>query len=341
VNLSERRSAHLLFGEELALGEIEPAAYDIAEVAVAVRDRPVPSKLSRVLQRVAVKRGSLTYAAASAAPMIAARSAVLGAAAPGPPRLLVRVDGFPHAQAWDDPARVGTERYRRFHEILREYEIPYLLAVLPHIPRQHLDPAASDWRHLDGDELALLSQLRDDGVAFALHGLDHRTVTTDPRRHSELAGREPEELIERLDRAGAALGQHGILPDVFVAPFDRFEAGQYRLLAERFAVVCGGPQSVPLIGWHPTPLWRGGAVYLPSYAPLYDHAGPISAAVRRLAEQQAALWVPIVLHWDWEADTGWDDLIALCGAMRGLARPWDEFLAAVRASATASPTASR
>jgi len=293
VTPAERRSAALLFGEELALGSVRAEELDMPQVEEAVRDRSIPSRLSRRFQQSAVKRGSLSYEAASVAPMLAARRAVLGDRADGPPRLLVRVDGFPHAQAGE------------FHEILREHEIPYLVAVWPHVPRD------DGWRYLDTGELELLATLRDDGVAFGLQ---------------ESLGGEPAELTERLDRAEAALAQHGVLPDVFVPPGNRFDPSEYQLLAKRFAVVTGGDETVARFGWHPTPLWRGETVYVPAYAPPGDRAD----AIRRLAEQQAALWVPVVLQWDDE------DLIALCAQMRGLARPWDEFLAAVRASELAA-----
>ncbi len=275
---AERRSAALLFGEELALGTVDPGALDVPEVEQAVRDRPVPSWVARRVQEAAVRRGSLTFEATSVAPMLAARRAVLGAGADGPPRLLVRVDGVADA---------------RFHEIVRAHEIPYLVAVT-------------------GDDPALLAMRHTDGVAFGLQ--------------ATLEG-DPDELTERIDRAEAALLRRGVLPDVFVPPHDRFGPSQYHLLAKRFAVITGGDQSVARFGWHPTPLWRGDAVYLPAYAPPSD----LAAAVRRLAEQQAALWVPAVIA----ADLDLDDLVALCVQLRGLARPWDEFLAAVRASALA------
>ncbi len=330
----ERRSAALLFGEELALGTVTLDRLDIPEVVEAVRERPIPSRVARTMQRAAVKRGSLTFDAGSVGPMLAARSAVLGAeAAAGPPRFLVRMDEFPHAQAWDRPDRYGTDGFLRFHEILTEHEIPYLLAVLPHVSRDYLDPTKDEWRHLDTDEIKVLERLRDAGnVSFGLHGLDHRTRDINPRKHSELCGRPIDELEERLDRGRAALTQHGIEPDVFVAPFNRFDARQYESLASRFRVVTGGPESIALLGWHPSPLFRGQAVYLPSYAPLYDHAHAVAPAAARLIEQDAALWIPIVLHWGWESDAGWDELIALCQVLRGYAHHWDEFLSAVRAT---------
>ncbi len=114
MNETERRSARLLFGEELALGELSAEWLTRADVAEAVRDRPVPSRVGRWLQRRALARGDLAYEHFSVAPMLAARSAVLGERAAGPPRFLVRVEDGDDA----------------LHELLRTFEVPFLSPVL-------------------------------------------------------------------------------------------------------------------------------------------------------------------------------------------------------------------
>ncbi len=96
--------------------------------------------------------------------------------------------------------------------------------------------------------------------------------------------------------------------------------------------MCGGPESVGLVGFQPTPVWRGEAVYLPAYHPLYGHARDVLGPVRRLIDGQAALWTPVVLHWGWEADEDWKALERLVAALAPHAAHWDEFLGAVRES---------
>ena len=115
-------------------------------------------------------------------------------------------------------------------------------------------------------------------------------------------------------------------------PFNRFDAEQYPALAERFSVVCGGPETVALLGFHATPLWRGDAVYMPAYAPLYDRAAGVEAGVRRLVEREPGVWAPVALHLPWEAEDGWSDLERLADQMAPYAASWDDFLAAVDAS---------
>lgn len=302
-------------------------------VRSAVRSRPYPSRPVRFLQRVERKLGRLDYERAVADPLDAARHAVLGSAAPAPPRFLVRVDEFPHALAWDQPAERGTERYRRFHAIMAGAGVPYLIAVLPRVSHAPLDPRERRWRALEEDEQALLGELPADGVTFALHGLDHRTRFSSPRRHSELCGLNPAATESLIDTGLAELAPLGVSPQVFVPPYNRFDAQQYDVLARRFAVVCGGPESVGLLGFQRTPMWRGDAVYLPSYHPLYGHAREVMPTAQRLIQRRAGLWAPIVLHWAWEDREDWTALQRLLEVIAPYCARWEDFLAAVGASA--------
>jgi len=333
LGASERRSARLLFGPELAAGRVREG--DLAHPAVrrAVRARGVPAAPVRTLQRVAQRLGRLDYERACAAPLDAARRAVLGAAAAGPPRVLVRVDEFPHYRAHDDPERFGTTAFEGFHAMLAERGIPYLVAALPTLAHAPLDPAARGGRRLRADEVATLRRIQAEGVTLGVHGYDHRTRRADPRRHSELAGLDAAALTARLDAAEAALAQHELpRPRVFVAPYNRFDARQYGALAHRYDIVCGGPESVRAIGFRRTPLWYGEAVYLPSYAPVYGRAREIAPALRRLLAGGRALWVPVVLHWGWEAEDSFAALGELAELLRTCAARWEDFLAAVHAS---------
>ncbi len=301
-------------------------------VRSAVRSRSCPPRPVRVLHQVQRKLGRLDYERAVVDPLDAARHAVLGPAAPAPPRFLVRVDEFPHYLAWDDPERYGSERYRRFHALMAGAGVPYMVAVLPRVSHAALDPRESRWRSLENDERSLLRELPADRVTFGLHGLDHRTRHASPRRHSELCGLGVAATETLIDDCLDELAPLGISPQVFVPPYNRFDAEQYDVLARRFAVVCGGPESLGLLGFQRTPVWRGEAVYLPSYQPLYGHAREILPAARRLIERRAGLWAPIVLHWGWEADEDWQALERLLEAIAPYAADWEDFLAAVRAS---------
>jgi hypothetical protein len=323
-----RRSAALLVGSGAP-----PQAARHPLVARAVRSRRVPVAPLRIAQRLAMKRGRVGYLQDSLEPMARARRAALGQEGAGPPRLLVRVDEFPRAGAYDDPGTVA--EMMRFHEILHGAGVPYLVAVTPRVARDYLDPAGGVSRPLRDDEAEALGRLAADGVAFALHGWDHRTRRAEPRRHSELCGLDPGEAGALLDEGLSVLAGLGVAAPVFIPPFNRFDAAQYDAMARRFEVVCGGPETVALLGFHATPLWRGDAVYLPAYPPLYDRADAVADGVRRAVERRPGVWTPLALHLPWEADDGWGALESLAPLMAPYAARWDDFLAEAAASRAA------
>ena len=287
-------------------------------------DDGTPTLPRRLLQALALKRGWMRWDA---------RLVRTGEAA-GPPRVLLRVDELPHARAFDSAGRFGTDAFRRFHAVLAEAGVPYLLAITPRVSRDYLDPAVEEWRPLEDAEVETMRELAAEGVVFALHGLDHRTRHASPRRHSELCGLGSAATEERIDAALRSFAELGLETPVFVAPFNRFDADQYDVLARRFDVVCGGPESVRLLGFGMTPAWRGEAVYLPSYPPLYGHAAEVAGEVERLAALETALWAPATLHWGWELEDDFDSLRRLCQALSGRAIPWSELLAAMESSHT-------
>lgn len=330
TDLDAARTARLLLDAEVQAGLVDADAVADPAVLDAIRPRPVPPPPRRWAQDVRRKLGRLDYDG----PLLAARRAVLGDRAQAPPRFLVRVDELPHYKAWDEPARFGSDGFRRFHEILTEAGVPYLVAVLPRVSRAPLDPRATESRPLTDEEAMLLREVAaHDAVALALHGHDHRTRFSDPRRHSELCGLAPRETAALLDDALAELEAHDVArPRTFVAPYNRFDARQWPALSERFAIVGGGPEGIRQIGFQRAPQWRGEAVYLPAYAPFYGHARDVLPAAARAIKAQTGLWTPLVLHWGWEAEAGWEDLRRLCERIAPHAVRWQAFEAAVERS---------
>jgi Uncharacterized protein conserved in bacteria (DUF2334) len=322
-----QRSARVVFADELRAGRVVERDLNRPEVASAVATRPVPPAPVRRLQRLAMKRGVFDFERRNLGPLNAARRAVLGPDAAGSPRFLVRVDEFPLAGAYEQSDR-REDDFARFHSILTEAGIPYLIAVSPGVARDYLNPAGAESRPLSDRELATLEDLRHAGVGFALHGFDHRTHDPRARHRSELVGLNDGALSDLLDLGSERLAQAGIHPRVFAPPFNRFEARQYHELARRYDVVCGGPESVPLFGFHRTPLARGEAIYVPAYSPFYGRSREVAAAAERAIAAQVALPIPVVLHWSWEADADWADLRRLVRRLAGHARPWDELLTA-------------
>ncbi len=294
----------------------------------------MPGRAARTAQQVLFKVGLLGYERHVQRPLATVRASVLGSVATSArQRFLIRVDEFPHYRAWEAGGPFGVGAYERFHETMRAAGLRYMIAVLPRVSRDPLDPAGRQSRPLLADEARMLARLRGDGVAFGLHGLDHRTRHASPRRHSELCGLDLQATERLLDRGMAELAAHDIHPRVFVPPYNRFDAAQLPILARRFAVLCGGPESIGLIGFHPGPQWRGETVYLPSYPPFYGTAAEVLPAARRAIERGTGLWTPIVLHWEWEARDEYRSLAQLAALIAPYAADWEDFLAAVQRSA--------
>jgi hypothetical protein len=330
------RNARLLFAAELASGALADPPPLTGEVLRRVRTRRVPPRPWRMAQQVRYKLrgrpGGLDYVNGVLSPQAAARRAVLRAGAAAPPRFLVRVDEFPHAGAWDEGGRFGTEAYERFHEIMADAGVPYLVAVLPRVNRAPLEPAVREARALSDTEVAMLRRLSREGVSFALHGLDHSTRHSSPRRHSELCGLTVAQTEALLDEGLGELARYDVRPEVFVPPYNRFDAAQLAPLARRFKVVCGGPESIGLLGFQGGPQWRGDTVYLPSYMPFYGRAGQLLDPVARAIDLAQGAWVALVLHWGWEAEAGWRDLERLAALLAPCAAPWGELDAAIERS---------
>ena len=127
---------------------------------------------------------------------------------------------------------------------------------------------------------------------------------------------------------------------MFVPPYNRFDASQYDVLSRRFKVVCAGPESIGRMGFQSTPQWRGESVYLPAYSPFYGHAAEVLPAVEHAIEACWGIWVPIVLHWGWEADAGWADLERLVSVLAPYAVAWEDFIDAVEDSEDGDPVRS-
>ena len=306
----------------------------VAEVLRVVRTRPVPSWPERMRQRIAMKRGRLGYEHDWLEPVVAARRAAFGAGADGPSKLLVRVDEFPYYSGYDD-TKFGYEASRRFHSVMAEAGVDYLLSVVPQWTHQPLSPDANGGRPLDDRDLELIERMHADGVVFGQHGVTHRTRFSAPRRRSELSGLDRSALGALVDKGRRELEAAGITPRVLVPPFNTFDAEQWPVLASRYDVITGGPESVLRLGFHGGPQWRGDAVYLPCYEPLYAKAEVVLGAVERLLERQVGTWVPVALHMGWEIEDDFAGLARLARRIAPYAASWRDFLHTVDASRTA------
>jgi peptidoglycan/xylan/chitin deacetylase (PgdA/CDA1 family) len=292
----------------------------------------IPPPLLGDLQRLRSKLDPARSAAASLDPSVDARRALLGPAAEGPPRVLLRVDEYPYATSLDRPDAYGLEPSTRFHAVLAAAGIPYLMAIVPQLVHEPLNPDASGGRPLNDEELGLIRQMAADGVTFAAHGLTHRTRDANPRRRSEFRGLTAAQAVEFADESLRLLGEAGLHPRVFVPPFNRLSPEHYHALAARFDVVTGGPESIALMGPQPSPRWLGDAVYFPCYTPLYGRAREVRTELERIVAQRPGTWVQMTLHLAWELDDELEDMRRLADRLAPYAVSWEDFLAAVRST---------
>lgn len=325
--IDARATARLLLARELqtsASSMSQPSAAAATARLLLARRRWWP----RAVDRLRLRAGLASHLTAVRS-LTRARRDSLSTVVAGTPRLLVRVDEFPFAGAYDEPDRY-CDGFRTFDAIMAEAGVPYLLAVTPRVARDYLTPGGAAERALTDAEAEILARLPRDRVAFGLHGFDHRTRTHDPRRRSEFAGLGDVALGARLDEAHALLGPLGIDPQVVVPPYNHFDAAQYAELARRYDVVCGGPETVRELGLQAGPVVVAGAALLPSYPPVYGDAEQLRAGVWQLCAAGVDLWVPLVIHWEWELAGGFANLRRLLEDAGPLVEPWDTFLAELR-----------
>ena len=333
VDEGQRRTARLVLDAELEAGRLDVGEVESLPVLRATRPFRRPSAPRRYGQRFAMKAGLIDGVQATIGRSLSIRRAAIGEAGDARPRFLLRLDEYPTSSA---RRQFDLSHAERLHDVLAEAGVPYLLSVVPRLARGYLDPKARGERSLEDGEVAFLSRVRHEGVALAQHGTTHRTRHTLARRHSELSGLGESELRELLASGREELAAAGIEVRAFVAPFNRFDFHHWSILAESYEVITGGPESIPMLGLQPSPVWHGEAVYLPSYSPLYAHSRRMSEAVDQIVRSQAGTWVPIVLHTGWEFDDELASLRRLARQLSGFACRWDDFFDAVHRSADTS-----
>ena len=292
MTADEELTAGLLFTDELASASVSHRDLYRPDVCNVIRERRELSPRTAPLERFAMKRGWLDYRSHWVLPFDQARRSVLGDNASGPPRLLVRVDEFPHASAWDEPTRYGPDAFRRFHEIMSNAGVPYLLADRRAFPddtstrRRARSGSSTTPRRLCWRSFVGSSQFRRTRLESPNPGSSSATEIG-------VARSRPGALNEFLDRVDRGLGGPWISPHAFRPSFDRFDARQYPLLAGRYTVVCGGPATVTVLGFRRSPVGLRGGVYLPSlFAPLRSSRDVLPAVKRRCRSRRRRLWIP-------------------------------------------------
>jgi len=216
-----------------------------------------------------------------------------------PAQLIMRVDDFPR---WD----LHLDEFRKFHKIVSDFNIPYVLGVTPLLANNPLDPESSEIRSLTDQEIELLHMIIKDGCDIALHGLTHRTEAG-LGFMSEFCGISTDEAEFRIAKGIDLLVSAGLpRPRCFIPPFNTFDPSVFPLLMRYFDIILGGPESI----WHsPGTKWVSDAPesFKCCLSPLYGKSGFMLDKLLELRKNWfVGNWV--TFHWSWEWETGYRDL---------------------------------
>ena len=173
---------------------------------------------------------------------------------PKSPTYLLRFDDICPTMNW----RIWTE----IESALAELKLKPILAVVPDnqdaalqvdAPRQDFWERVRNWQS--------------NGWTIGLHGYQHRYVSAHrgivaTRKKSEFAGIPAQQQEEKLRRAVDLMNQHGVEPQLWIAPGNSFDAATVSLLP-RFGIstICDGNFRFPFVCaegllWIPQQLFR-------------------------------------------------------------------------------------
>lgn len=167
------------------------------------------------------------------------------------------------------------ERWARFAQLIREFGIRPILAVVPDNQDPELNRAPAD-----PDFWAEMRDFQAAGAAIGLHGLHHRCTASGPgliplHSHTEFAGAPEAEQRASISAGLAILRGHGLEPSIWVAPRHGMDHTTLKVLRE---------EGIPVLsdGFAEAPFQYGGLLWLPQQL-----WGPV--------EKKSGLWT-ICLH---------------------------------------------
>lgn len=171
---------------------------------------------------------------------------------PNPAQYLLRID--------DLCPTVHPERWSSIREVIRDFDLRPIVAVVPDNQDESLAKSTYDERFWDE-----MRNLQQEGATVAMHGFRHdcslRARSLIPlHRHSEFAGRSLETQREFLRSGLALLRNEALEPQLFVAPKHSFDRMTLRALChEGLPYLSDGLARVPFkrdgVTWIPQQLW--------------------------------------------------------------------------------------
>jgi peptidoglycan/xylan/chitin deacetylase (PgdA/CDA1 family) len=179
-------------------------------------------------------------------------------------------------------------------------------------------------RPLSTADVDVLRACTSEGAQLALHGFTH--VSHYRNYASELAGVPTVALRKEVERADSYMHANRLETIGFVAPYNAYDPLTLGVLAERYPLICGGPESVVTLGYRAGPAFLLRSLYVPSYRGAYDVTlEPIARFDRTIAEA-GGLTIPVTLHWANEVRDGFRAFRSLCQRLRGRTSRWSDLL---------------
>ena len=225
--------------------------------------------------------------------------------------LLIRVDDYPH---WD----IKSDKYKYFHELLHNYQLPYTLGGDTVLIKGYFDPNNSSTRELNSKEIDFLEKIKKDGINISLHGLSHRVNQSG---RGEYIGLSEQELNDNIDKALKKLKEYKIVPSSIIPPFNTFDDKAFKVFCKFFDTIYGGPESIYFFGGYFGPSIINEKIYIPSYWNVYGESKIIAEYIQnRLIKlnRYKKYIVPITLHWSDEYKDKFHGLKKFCEVIKSL-----------------------
>ncbi|WP_022670505.1 DUF2334 domain-containing protein [Hippea alviniae] len=161
----------------------------------------------------------------------------------------------------DASPTMNKKKWQRVERLCDEYNIKPIVAIVPN--NKDSDLVCDSY---DSSFWSKVKDWQDKGWYIALHGYEHKYVTQNSglvpiNNRSEFAGLSYEEQKEKIEKGMRIFKEHGIEPNIWVAPAHSFDKNTLLALREvGISIVSDGIALYPFVKygfkWIPQQLWH-------------------------------------------------------------------------------------
>jgi glycosyltransferase involved in cell wall biosynthesis len=172
-----------------------------------------------------------------------------------------------------------------------------------------------------GEYYQLINRINKAGGAIGIHGFTHNG-TYGPYA-SEILQLNYPELDERIRAMMKTPVYKEIKPVAFIPPFNAISWEQIVYLSSSFSVICGGPETARFTNYSFGPVSLDtGAIYFPSYYPFYNSCANMlnSELIRSIIKSKAPICITAHLHN--EAEDSFESLHKLANVLKSAITDW-------------------